>query len=409
MAIKYLQSTDIVMFPSAFRNAYNPESKLTTEENITSLMTRLSPLNNPSYIIEYNETSKFMSINLRGYYFEFNFNNLVSAMDSSATKIYAFIKLLQNPDYATNEDNQAFKALRLSRIEDTTQTNKILDNNNGFEGLGFISDLTDTDYVGVTEIDEADTYYLLIAEKISGSWVIPDASRLKFISSEIDGGNRKPLSKYFETNDIKVSGTIYVGDKTIITDDIETQNIKSKGDLEVSGTATINTVTINGAATLKNSLSVTGNVNVNNDKFKVTASSGAVTSKSSITSGTFVKATSVIKIGNKCIDNRGNEASFDFEGKTINIFTNRNNVKLASSISTLAEAQALPVLPINNYEFAYVYKVSNVTYLEVKSEGPLSKIYTLVNDAWVEKYSQGLFNYTENGEVFITLLDVAGN
>lgn len=174
---KNFGSSEIKMYPSSLRddNA-DRNAKLNSEQNIISITNRFS--DKDSFIIsglrfDGNHTISAGECNIHGYYFKTNdFDNFEPTTDN----IYFLIKL--NIDEKTG-------FTQLYPIEDQGIG---LDFNSSFIGLR----ITDTLPSPLTNM-----YYLLIAQKINGSWITPDSSTLRFTTNVISY-NGKELTNSLE-------------------------------------------------------------------------------------------------------------------------------------------------------------------------------------------------------------------
>ena len=148
----YINSSDIKVFPSAYRNTtttegntlYDPESKLFNEKNITNISNKM--LDRDSFIQSYDSTTHRFIVCIHGYWFDFIFNPMSSSEYISYGNIFASIKVkkLQN-----DTDNTKVESWTLIPW-DQNDTSIVLDTNNQFKGLyisGQYQTTTDTDIV----------------------------------------------------------------------------------------------------------------------------------------------------------------------------------------------------------------------------------------------------------------------
>ena len=171
----FLSSDSVTVFPSANRSGY-PQSRLTSEQNLVGIFKHLT--NKHDYVITSSIpttpgndlTIEFI---IEGYYFTVNYSSLVSAF-SSSTDIYAHIKIVGRPSGQSihNTFNE------IAPVTSGTATE--LDNDSNFEGLNFTT--TDSSVNGSTH-----SLHLLTRANSSAAWIIPEASRLRFIN---DNSNR---------------------------------------------------------------------------------------------------------------------------------------------------------------------------------------------------------------------------
>jgi hypothetical protein len=86
---KYLKSTAVKVYPSAFRGLatgtkYNPEARLNTEFNVTNLTNRLASKDN--FVIAWNSGAKIITFNIHGYYFETDLTEFLDVLDKEYSK-----------------------------------------------------------------------------------------------------------------------------------------------------------------------------------------------------------------------------------------------------------------------------------------------------------------------------------
>ena len=209
MSNVYLASDTIKVYPTALRGGtdytpgqtvYDPESRLGTEFNLTSAVNRLTL--DGSFVIR--KTGNVLEFSIHGYYFKVtSVSTLTNHQQlSSGTSIYATIRLEELAQ-------QNYRLLSLVSVEDGTSIN--LDTQaDGFVGVAF----TNTD-----EGDNVSTFSLEILRKVSGSWVVPDTSLLRFDAEDVMIDETKSNSAtslhdviYKDTNnDIHIVGDQFKG------------------------------------------------------------------------------------------------------------------------------------------------------------------------------------------------------
>jgi hypothetical protein len=192
---KYLKSTAVKVFPSAFRGPssgstkYNPEARLNTEFNVTNLTNRLASKDN--FVIDWSSETKIIKFNIHGYYFEANLTEFlgVGGEGASWTNLYASIKIIP---FITDEGeapalNTKYKALTLVGATDSgdsiaNPSGRILDVADGgtfiFEGL----ELSQTPRTPGSNI-----YELYLLSGGPSAWAVPLTSRLKFVATDVEG------------------------------------------------------------------------------------------------------------------------------------------------------------------------------------------------------------------------------
>jgi hypothetical protein len=200
MAIAKLKSTEVKVFPSAFRGLatgtkYNPEARLNTEFNVTNLTNRLA--SKDSFVISWNGTTSVVKFNIHGYYFELNLADFLSTgAGSNWTNVYARIRLLP---FITDEGepaapNTKYKAFTLASVDDSTlpPSGKILDVTTSSIDTFFGVELSDsaTPFLADTDYELP----LLTRTAIPDTspqqytpWVVPLTSYLKFVATDVEG------------------------------------------------------------------------------------------------------------------------------------------------------------------------------------------------------------------------------
>jgi hypothetical protein len=209
---KYLKSTAVKVFPSAFRGPssgstkYNPEARLNTEFNVTNLTNRLASKDN--FVIDWSSGTKIIKFNIHGYYFEANLTEFlgVGGEGASWTNLYASIKIIP---FITDEGeapalNTKYKALTLVGATDSgdsiaNPSGRILDVADGgtfiFEGLK----LSETPGTPGSNI-----YELHLLSGGPSAWAVPLTSRLKFVATDVEG-----LPTINNSTTLKTNNTIF--------------------------------------------------------------------------------------------------------------------------------------------------------------------------------------------------------
>lgn len=188
MAFKYISSDSINVYPTALRGGidyqsgdtiYDPESRLSTEFNLTNPVNRLTI--DGSFVIS-KEASGSLAFSLNGYYF--NIKNLSKLTGQfSSGPIYAHVNISELAQ-------GTYKLKSLLSLEGGS-TN--LDGTKGFTGVGFDNS------------SSGGTATLKILDKSGSSWIIPEESKLKFTSdsvmiSESKNGTAKSLHDVITVN-----------------------------------------------------------------------------------------------------------------------------------------------------------------------------------------------------------------
>lgn len=223
-----LNSVNIRLYPSAFRgNNFNPEAKLNTEENITSLVSRLS--SRDGFVLSNTWVSSTGGIansntfifSLHGYIFEIS--NLANTLDSfsTSTSIYAHIRVGSMNSGNPDTGNTGYSAVVLTGIDGGTST----DPGTNQYAPGDVLDITQGEtytFIGLELIDSlegiptsSEDFYLLILSRASTSdvWSVPTSSSIKFDLRDISGGQlgtneEVSLASQLITEFIKTKSTV---------------------------------------------------------------------------------------------------------------------------------------------------------------------------------------------------------
>jgi len=169
----YINSDKIIVFPSTRRGANQQDARLLTEKSMAGIINQLIDLD--GFIItppeKISSTNSF-EFNIKGYYFKVNQLKDITDLfnTSTALKIFGVITL--------DEGNGYIELMGQDDTQGNTQTSI-------YKGVSF-SD---------TSSAAANTYSLQLLYRTSSSsttWLVPENSRFKFISSslniDIDGG-----------------------------------------------------------------------------------------------------------------------------------------------------------------------------------------------------------------------------
>ena len=198
-----LNSVNVRLYPSAFRgNNFNPEAKLNTEENITSLVSRLS--SRGGFVLSNTWVSSTGGIansntfifSLHGYIFEIS--NLASTLESFSTNtsIYAHIRVGSMNSGNPDTGNTGYSAVVLTGIDEGAST----DPGSNQYAPGDVLDIVQGEsytFIGLELIDSlegistsSEDFYLLLLSRASTSdvWSVPTSSSIKFDLVDISGG-----------------------------------------------------------------------------------------------------------------------------------------------------------------------------------------------------------------------------
>lgn len=165
----YIKSNAINVFPCANRGtAYNLQSRLTSEYNLTNIINQL--IDTDSFVIS-NNLSNGISFNIHGYYFSVSDYTSITNLNSSWTDVYATITISSD----VLVDGVIFNELIVTGTEDTS-TNDSLDNDQTeFTGVEFSN--------SPASGDNTYSLHILHRDSISSSWYIPPESTVKFVTN----------------------------------------------------------------------------------------------------------------------------------------------------------------------------------------------------------------------------------
>lgn len=280
-----INSTNIKIFPAANRNAvseannqvktYNPESKLTLEENIVNILNSINTID--SYVVNssYGGTA-ILNFVIHGYLFSLSNISTLFANYKAWTSLYACIYVKSNT--FVDSDNISYNFKNLVTVDGNASNLDVYDSgisSSKFVGIQF--DNTDS----FQAISNCEKYTLLLLTKTAQSeWstaTIPAQSRLKFNTAVIKDLANVPISDTFTTNTLNVQ------------DGLSAKRASIQNTLNVSGNTTLEgNVDINGSTLRVPS----GNVSAGG-----TISATTISASNEITSptlrGTNVNATNV--------------------------------------------------------------------------------------------------------------------
>lgn len=283
--IKYLRSTDVEVFPSGFRNSEFIKSKLTSEENLTSYVGKLSKhkINHTRVFCDPYDSDKIIIV-LGGYVFRVNKSAFNSITDGYK---YAFICLRDKASSAST-DKLAYGKV-LANIGDTYSCldSQVIPSSESseeskpyyeFRGLGFANSLpSESQYPGHITIF-CDNY-------ISSTSITPYVnsslgtvlSASEIYNDDGDGSNLRNITEHFTTDSISVGdigsgplfyttpdALIYIGNNEGSSCSMYIENTSIDFDSEPGNYSTININ--NGRVNIDNvSVSFTSNSNISGD------------------------------------------------------------------------------------------------------------------------------------------------
>lgn len=182
----YIDSDKIKVFPSSMRgidvngNQYNPEARLTTEHNLTSMVNAGGKYGSfvisKDFVYDGTLNTKPLIICLRGYIFEIA--NAIETLDLNAvgpsTTLYADIKV-QNKDVTLNSSSYTLPTLI---PYDTSSV--ILDRDNVFYGLSISTERTATSLAILECVNDINGHQIVR---------VPKASKFIAVGDDIDMSN----------------------------------------------------------------------------------------------------------------------------------------------------------------------------------------------------------------------------
>ena len=180
MAVTYLASNKIDVFPAGFRGTSYGKAKLTTEENLRKL-TKITALkeNRDCFIIDPDD-NEYAILSIYSYIFRLKIVDIPS-LPSGADKLYAFIKLRK---VSEEENDQIGYVLgNVSKITDFDLDEG--DSNSKFYGIGFDSSIPEGAY-GIQIRDSEGLYYQTFQYS---STEIRDGSTNKTIAQQLTSQN----------------------------------------------------------------------------------------------------------------------------------------------------------------------------------------------------------------------------
>lgn len=233
---EFLKSSNVRAFPTAYRKSvttvdsagvsstvtYDPESKLNTEFNLTSLVSRASDMD--AYVIDYSNESDVMHISMRGYWFELSG---ISAERASGKQLWATILI---KDLDASADNTKISLPTLFSMKDGVSTLENLDDKDDgfFYGIKLSADepVSATDRCSLQLFDE--------------TGAVPERSYHRISAAAIR--NCPPPStaagKDEAINDYFTSGTIHAEDKLRSMSFFSAANdVQLLGDVRINTTA----------------------------------------------------------------------------------------------------------------------------------------------------------------------------
>ncbi len=199
----YINSSQIKIYPSAYRNGFDPESYLNTEYNLTHTKALSSVID--SFAYEKTETEggasvDYIYIYLKGYYFRCSKNNIISLFSPLETTkpIWAQIKI--NTESISAGGGVSYTNAKLANLaSDSTQLLDSSDETPKFQGIAFTN----------AESATAGGYSLKVLEynNSTTSWVVPSVSKTKLSSSEILNGDAgsQSIDKQFTTQSASIA------------------------------------------------------------------------------------------------------------------------------------------------------------------------------------------------------------
>ena len=289
MSEMFVKSTDINVFPTAYRNDYDPGSKFFSEENIGNILNSIidhsSIAGKQGFVVgSAKEVSDgdYILFNLHGYWFRLKFNE---SSFSNWENIYAYINISAD---TWDSYNKKIRYANLKNLKTSGSDENLDDSSAEFNGL----ELSDT----LKSFEEnVEGYQLLLLSKDSSTskWSIPATSILKFNTLDI---LNKASTEAIETDPVNIRTKFET--KDLIVENTLTANGAAtfENTLTANGAATFNdTLTANGAATFNDTLTANGAATFND----TLTANGAATFNNTLTCAQQIKATSFYATSDK--------------------------------------------------------------------------------------------------------------
>lgn len=356
----YIDSSNISVFPSGFRTE-QVTSKLTTEENVTSLL--VSSIKENSFYIE----DDICYFSICGYVFKIN-KTVVDSVCKDQNIVYAYIKLRSIENVGTV----------LANIENSTQTN--LDANSKFYGLAF----TTTDpSSGISEHQ-----YMLIwkdneyVEYTAYDWKNRTIWGQKLEEGNIDG-NLENVDHIIPSENNKFDiGTTDKQFNNIYTNNINTKGLNIEGNIVTNITKTYSIGTtdkqfkdINVSNVNTSSINVSGSINpVNTNSYDIGSSDKEFKDIYTHNLHSSLIETSACKSDNILpINSNSNIGSSD--NKYTNIYTSTLNA--TDTLTTNLDAtEKIVVKSLNVADIIYDTKYGSGSSIGTFTTGKFNNIYT---------------------------------
>ena len=331
MSVKYLDSSKVKVFPSAYRgNGIDPESFLLSEGNLTSISNKV---NYKHECYAYIEDDGYLAICLGGYLFHhIAINDIVALFDNidSTKDIYVGI-YLENLSTSYSGVNIPTLVAKGDESHD-----HLLDFNSKFNGLCFTQDESDLeDY----------TYTLDLLWKLN-DWEITRTAQLKFTTHEVEnvGFNNLPtgwnLREQFTTETLKAR-TVSVESTDadwgfVVKNDGDTIYESTRSELGAI-TKTLNIRTIfNDTTTFNDIANFNDNVIIDNGLTRITLGTTSKVEIEDDDSENIITINSYVEDNNKSINN-------------INIGTSTSNYQSIINLkNSYINGDLLPSIDVNN-------------------------------------------------------------
>lgn len=209
---QYLESTKVKLFPSAYRGnnsgagskLYNPESRVPSEDNLTNMIQGLT--NRDGFVISKADDLSSVRFVLKGYLFDIDLsdNIWVSGLPAGSS-IFASIQVAPKVSGGTTDaTNTTYTLISLTNQE--TPLSDTLDVNNSFGALALDS----------SEPAAADGLFSLkiLTKDITG-WIIPTASKLRFVKEFIENASGSNIGEVFNTGTFSAVDAVISGNVNI--------------------------------------------------------------------------------------------------------------------------------------------------------------------------------------------------
>ena len=205
-------SSNVKVFPTAFRKnvtvdgvttTFNPESHLNTEQNLTTLSSRISESAKKSYVVSFSASAEngLAVFVINGYWFKVSD---IYSLYTAGEELWAKIRLVNSAPSGQSEFVNP-------TLASATGTGTALDNLDAVsEGASYFLglDFTDTE----PTVDNVSTFCLQILDDEGN---VPASSYLNISTTQVQNGSgsNKPISEEFTTDKINLNKNLIISDE----------------------------------------------------------------------------------------------------------------------------------------------------------------------------------------------------